>query len=162
MVIQQHVFNSISVASPICWTVDEFAVSSRHHKICIAPALKKCSRASSRLEINSIQLYSVTTLNPLRLENASSKLSWIIASPDTVSDCRIVLDFFSRVLFNWALLSGVGSSAVLPRTGVLKPLAVSLTLNEIKLSDQRWTFPASRGSFLPPSRERWTTTWIIN
>ena len=145
MVIQQHVFNNISVASAICWTVDEFAVSRRHHKICIAPALKKCSRDSSRLEIKSIQLYSVTTLNPLRLEKASSKSSWIIASPDTVSDCRIdVLDFFKRVLFNWVLFSGVGSSAVLLRTGVLKPLAVSLTVNEIELADQRWA-----------------TTWII-
>lgn len=145
MVIQQHVFNNISVASAICWTVDEFAVSSRHHKICIAPALKKCSRDSSRLEIKSIQLYSVPTLNPLRLERASSKSSWIIASPDTVSDCRIeVLDFFSRELFNWVLFSGEGSCAVLLWTGVLKPLAVSLTVNEIELADQRWA-----------------TTWII-
>lgn len=139
MVIQQHVFSSISVASPICWTVDEFAVNSRHHKICIAPALKKCSRDSSRLEIKSIQLYSVITLSPVRLEKASSRSSWIIASPDTVSDCRVVvLDFFRRVLFNWVLFNGVGSSAVLPWTGVLKPLAVSLTVNKIELSDQGW------------------------
>lgn len=145
MVIQQHVFSNISVASPICWTVDEFAVSSRHHKICIAPALKKCSRDSSRLEIKSIQLYSVITLSPVRLEKASSRSSWIIASPETVSDCRVVvLDFFSRVLFNWVLFNGVlfngvGSSAVMSWTGVLKPLAVSLTVYKKELSDQWWT-----------------------
>ena len=35
------------------------------------------------------------------------------------------------------LFSGVGSSAVMLRTGVLKPLAVSLTVNDIELLDQR-------------------------
>ena len=75
MVIQQHVLSSISAASPICCKVEGLAVRRRLHKICTAPALKKCSLDSSELEIKSIQLYNVITLSPVRLENASSKSS---------------------------------------------------------------------------------------
>ena len=131
MLIQQHVFRSISVGKAICWRVDALAVKRRHHTICIAPALRKWSRDSSELEIKSMQLYRVTILNPVRLENASSKSSWTTASPDTLSGWRgLTLDFFVKELFNWTVLNGVAASWVWSSKGDLRPLAVSFTVKE--------------------------------
>ena len=65
------------------------------------------------------------------LENASSKSSWTIASPETDSDCRVfALDFFFKVHLSWVVCNGEDGSEESPWTGVLKPLAVSFTVKE--------------------------------
>ena len=138
--MQQQLFSSISVASPICWAAHAPAVNSLHHKICTAPDWRKCSRDSSKLVTKSRQLYSAITASPVRLVNASSKSSWTTTSPDTVSDWRAFgWTVVSDVPFSCALVTGVLLSMP-AKTGLLRPLAVKCTAIETLRVRQPLTF----------------------